>query len=113
MVLSVNRDEMFLTHVLDQINFLKEQFRGLEVENLMEDSLLQRTSLRSFEVIGESLKSISGDFKAGHPEVEWDEIVEFAEGQVNQNPSADWNMLWNFIKLRLPEIEREIKAIQK
>lgn len=113
MVLSVNRDEMFLTHVLDQINFLKEQFRGLEVENLMEDSLLQRTSLRSFEVIGESLKSISRDFKAGHPEVEWDEIVEFAEGQVNQNPSADCNMLWNFIMLRLPEIEREIKAIQK
>ncbi len=109
----MNRDEMFLTHILDQISFLKEQFRGLEVENLMEDPLLQKTSLRSFEVIGESIKSISGDFKAGHPEVEWNEIVDFAENQVNQNPSTDWSMLWNFIQLRLPEIGRELEALQK
>lgn len=102
---------MFLTHILDQITFLKEQSRGLEIENLMEDPELQRTFLKSFKIIGESVKAISRDFKASHPEVEWDEIMDFADTQTNQNPFTDWDMLWNFMQIKLPEIEQNIKKM--
>lgn len=50
----MNKDEVFLKHIFDEIAFLENQFNELEFEDLMEDPVLQRASLRSLEVIGEA-----------------------------------------------------------
>ncbi|AEG17744.1 HepT-like ribonuclease domain-containing protein [Methanobacterium paludis] len=105
----MNRDEMFLRHILDQISFLREQFLGVGPENLMEDPLLQKTCLRSFEVMGESINSVSEDFKDNHSDIDWNKIMGLMEKYINIDNGVQWDLMWNFIKTGLPEVEQEIE----
>ena len=51
----MNRDEVFLHHVLDEIIFLENQTQSLKFEDLLSDPVLQRAVLRSLEIIGKPL----------------------------------------------------------
>ena len=53
----MNKDETFLKHIFDEIDFLENQFKDIQFQDLMDDPVLQRTCLRSLEVIGEAAKS--------------------------------------------------------
>ena len=67
----MSRDHAFLMHILDEVRFLGSWSRSKDLEGLRGDPVLQRAYIRSLEVIGEAVKNLSEDLKAGHPEVEW------------------------------------------
>lgn len=99
---------MFLRHILDQISFLREQLLGVGPENLMEDALLQKTCLRSLDIMGESIKSISEDFKDNQSDADWNKINGLMN-RYNPDNGVQWDIMWNFIKTELPEVEQEIE----
>jgi len=53
----VNRDEAFLRHIMDEIKFLNDQCKRLELHELIEDEVLKRACIRSLEIIGEAVKT--------------------------------------------------------
>jgi uncharacterized protein with HEPN domain len=55
-------NEVFLKHVLDEIDFLLDHTRALSFDEFMRDAVLQRACARSFEIMGEAVKNISVDF---------------------------------------------------
>ena len=107
----MNKDETFLKHIFDEIDFLENQFNNLEFQDLMNDPVLQRACLRSLEVIGEAVKNISNDFKSENPKIEWRKIAGLRDKLIHHYFGVDWEIVWNVIKNKIPEIRESLENI--
>ena len=56
-------NQVFLSHILDEINFLIKETEGLKFEEFMQNEVLKRACSRSIEIIGEATKNLSADLK--------------------------------------------------
>ena len=106
----MNKDKTFLKHIFDEIDFLEIQFKELDFHDLMEDPVLQRASLRSLEVIGEAVKNISEDFKKENPEIEWRKIAGLRDKLIHHYFGVDWDIVWNVIENKIPEIKISLET---
>lgn len=107
----MNENEAFLRHILDEIEFLAKQFRGLQFQELMEDEVLKRASVRSLEVIGEATKNLSEDFKEKYPVVEWKKIAGLRDKLIHHYFGINWDIVWDVIKNKLPDLGKEIRIL--
>jgi len=107
----VNENEAFLRHILDEIEFLANQCRGLQFQELMEDEVLKRASVRSLEVIGEATKNLSEEFKEKYPVVEWKKIAGLRDKLIHHYFGINWDIVWDVIENKLPDLEKEIRIL--
>jgi uncharacterized protein with HEPN domain len=104
-------NEVFLKHILDEINFLLQHTQGLSFEDFVRDEMLKRASARSFEIMGEAVKNISTDFKRKHKDVEWKSIAGLRDKLIHQYFGVNWNILWDVIKERLPQLKNQVERL--
>ena len=107
----MSRDEVFLRHILDEIKFLNDHCKGLELHELMEDEVLKRACIRSFEIIGEAVKKLSESFKNKHPELEWRKIAGLRDVLIHHYFGVDWDIVWDIIRNKIPDLEEKIRRL--
>jgi len=107
----VNRDKVFITHILEEIQFLKNQCKGLELHRLKTDEVLKRAFVRSLEIIGEATKNLSEGFKEKHPEVEWKKIAGLRDKLIHHYFGVDWDIVWDVINNKLPDFGEKLKRL--
>ena len=56
-------DEVFLRHILDELDFLLNQTSGIDFDTFATDDVLRRACARSLEIIGEAVKNVSQDLR--------------------------------------------------
>src|SRR3972149_2662139 len=88
----------FLKHILDEINFLLKETKGLAYKDFASNELLKRGCTRSIEVIGEAVKNISNELKEKH------KVIHYYFG-------VNWNIVWDVIQKRIPELKPKIEKI--
>jgi uncharacterized protein with HEPN domain len=64
-------DPELLADILDAARDIVEFCQGLDEESLKSDRRTTRALVQAFTVIGEAVKRLSDQFKAGHPSVDW------------------------------------------
>lgn len=109
----VKSDEVFIKHILDEIGFLKTHSRNLDLEDLMKNEILKRAFPRSIEIIGEAAKNISDHLKEKYPDIEWKKIVGMRDKLIHAYFGISWDIVWDVIKNKLPEIEKSFKTINE
>lgn len=109
----MRHDIAFLRHILAEINFLMKETKELKFEEFMKNEVLKRASSRSMEIIGEAVKNLSPDFKKRHEEIEWKKIAGLRDKIIHRYFGVDWNIVWDVIKDRLPELKLKIERIIK
>lgn len=58
----MKRPDIFLRHIIDEINYLLQNSKALEDDKFITDETLKRSFVRSLEVIGEATKNLPDDF---------------------------------------------------
>ena len=71
----MKHDDVFINHILYEIEFMKQHSQNIDLEDLMEDEVLKRAFARSFEIICEASKNLSDTLKAENPEIGWKKIA--------------------------------------
>lgn len=107
----LDRDLVFLKHILDEAEFLMKNYQHIELQDLLEDEVLQRACLRSLEVIGEATKNLSNEFKAGHPEIEWRKIAGMRDKLVHHYFGVDWEVVWIVLVEKIPPLREDVKGL--
>jgi uncharacterized protein with HEPN domain len=107
----LKRDEVFIKHILDEIDFLIDSSQGLEYEGLIKDETLKRAFVRSLEVIGEATKNISSEFRQKYPDIEWRELTGLRDKLVHRYFGVQWEIVWDVVKNKIPQLKRRIEGI--
>jgi uncharacterized protein with HEPN domain len=105
-------DQVFLKHILDEIEFILNQSCGIELPQLMQDGKLQRALLRSLEVIGEATKNLSDGFRVKNQQVKWKEIAGLRDKLIHFYFGVDWALIWNVVKEKIPRLKEDIEKLR-
>lgn len=104
-------DQLFIQHILDEINFLLEKAKGLKFEGFMSDPILTRAAARSLEIIGEAVKNIATDLRKKHKDIEWRKIAGMRDRIIHYYFGVNWNILWDVIQSKLPDLKSKFEAM--
>ena len=107
----MKQNNVYLKHILDEINFLLKLTENLDYDSFIENELLTRAFSRSFEIIGEAVKNLSAEFRKTHNDIEWKKISGMRDKIIHQYFSVDYELLWDVIKNKLPEIKEKIQSL--
>ena len=106
-------DLAFIEHILDSINAIEKFSKNLKKEKLISDRLKQSAIVREIEIIGEAVKNVSESLKNKHQEIAWKEIAGTRDKIIHHYFSVDLNIVWNIIKINIPDLKIKISKIKK
>jgi uncharacterized protein with HEPN domain len=106
-------DKEFLRHILDEINFVLRETRGLAFRDFMKNETLTRACTRSLEIIGEAVKNLSPKFRKRYKEVEWKKLAGMRDKIIHFYFGVNWDIVWDVIKNHLPELKSHIEDMLK
>jgi len=109
----LKKDEIFIRHIFDEINFIMDKSKGLKYENLMKDETLKRAFLRSLEIIGEVTKNIAMDFREDHSDIKWKELAGLRDKLIHEYFGVKWEIVWDVIENISPKLKRQFENILK
>lgn len=107
----IERDALYLKHILDCIVDIEEFVIGYTEETFVNDKKTFNASIRMFEVIGEVAKKLSDEFKSKYPHIEWRKIAGMRDVLIHNYEGVDLDAVWQIIKNKIPELKIQIQAI--
>ncbi|MHB1686210.1 MAG: HepT-like ribonuclease domain-containing protein [Ignavibacteriaceae bacterium] len=107
----MKHNEIYLKHILDEILFLLKTTGNLNYDSFLENEIYTRAFSRSFEIIGEAVKNLPQDFRKKHSDIEWKKISGMRDKIIHQYFNVDYELLWDVIKNKLPEIKEKIQVL--
>lgn len=87
------------TSLIDQDTFLK-------------DELVIDAVARNLEIIGEATRQLPEEFKGVHTQIPWTQIGGLRNRIVHDYFGLDLEIIWEIIQHDLPELEKQIRALQ-
>ena len=107
------RDKERLEHILTAIDTLVEGGKRYTAEQAEKDSIIFYGFVKQVEIIGEATYMLTKEFRAAHPETEWDIIEKMrhvlVHGYYSITPHKVWRVIENDLPILRPQIERYLQ----
>lgn len=107
----MNKDEVYLKHVLDSIEKIEEFTKDLSKNDFLNSIEKQDSVTRRIEIIGEAVKNLSCKLKANHSDIEWKKISGTRDILIHAYFSVDELLLWDIVEKKLPILKKQIIGI--
>lgn len=102
------KDPGRLTHILQAIEYIETFTNGLSFDSLTEDPLHLHAVAHNIQIIGEAVCKLSPEFKAAHPETQWNIIEKMRHVLVHDYYQIDNEVLWDVIQNDLPKLKEQV-----
>jgi uncharacterized protein with HEPN domain len=107
----MKHDQVFLNHILEEINFLIKETKDKKFEEFIKNEVLKRACARSLEIIGEAVKNLSNDFKKSHKGIEWKKIAGLRDKMIHDYFGVNWDIVWDVIKNQIPRLKGQVHSM--
>jgi len=104
-------DKQLLQHILDEVLFLENEVKGLDIGAFLKDEKDQRAFARSIEIIGEAVKNLSEQLVSKHPEIEWRKIAGMRDRLIHGYFSVNYKLVWDVASNVIPRFKAQIVEI--
>jgi uncharacterized protein with HEPN domain len=84
------RDDAYLLDILLAARKVLSYAEGFSWEDFRKDGRTQDAVMRNLQIIGEAVRKISDEFRSGHPEVPWSEIMGMRTGWFTNTAAFRW-----------------------
>jgi len=109
----MNRDIVFVSHIIDAINNINNSTNKLSEDEFKISEDIKDACIRRLEIIGEAVKNISQETKEGYKEVEWRKVAGTRDRVIHAYFRVNLNTVWEIIKKDLPILKKQIEKIKK
>ena len=90
-------DSYYFSKIIEDINTIKKYFNNASYEQFLSDSQLVDAIMFRLIQLVENTKNISPEFKNGHSEIKWGEIIGFRNGIVHEYGKTDYTTVYDVI----------------
>ena len=101
---NIKNDSYYITKIQDDLFFIVEHMKDVDLEELASYELLQDSMLFRLIQISENAKQLSNDFKTQHPSVPWTAIYGLRNRIVHDYGSVDLSIVFDTLKNDIPEL---------
>lgn len=111
--MSKNRDEVYLSHVLEAIKKIEKYLRGVDFEKFKKYDILIDAVVRELEIIGEATNQLSDQFKEKHHKILWHQVIGMRNQLIHGYFDVDLEVVWTTCKEDLQGFKKQIKKLIK
>lgn len=101
----------FLKHILDECNYLLQEYNSNTFENFINDRRLSKAICRSLEIIGEAASRIHPDLKTKYNQVAWREMSDIRNKIIHDYFGIDYDIVWDTVKTDIPQLKEWVEII--
>jgi len=105
--------KLYVKDILEAIKAIEKFVEGMNFESFKEDDKTSSAVIRKFEIIGEATKNIPQSIKEKYPHIPWKEMAGFRDKLIHFYFGIKYDIVWDTIKLRLPELRNNIEKVLK
>jgi len=105
--------KLYVKDILEAIKAIEKFVEGMDFESFKEDDKTSSAVIRKFEIIGEATKNIPQSIKEKYPHIPWKEMAGFRDRLIHFYFGIKYDIVWDTIKLRLPELRNNIEKVLK
>ena len=100
----MDRDLGVLVDILLAARDVLEFKRGATQAEFLRSNLLQSAILHKLVIIGEASRRLSEEFRAQHPEIQWQRVIALRNFVVHEYDQIDFTIVWNICERHVPEL---------
>ena len=104
-------DKERLLHILDSIDSIIDFTQNISYQQYNDDFKLRLALIKLLEIIGEASAGISEETQLRFSEVEWSVLKSVRNVLVHEYFGIDYDIIWNAIKDRIPELKQKISNV--
>jgi uncharacterized protein with HEPN domain len=100
-----------LIDVWKEMEHIESFSASLDYEELIKDEKSLYAIVRCFEIIGEAVKNLPEEIKEKYYQIPWKDMAGMRDKLIHEYFGIDYEILWETIKHRIPELRREWSKI--
>lgn len=104
---------LLLGDIQAAINNIAAFTKGMTFEMYQSDLRTKHALERNFEIIGEAVSRIPGEFKVFHPQIEWRILKDFRNFIIHEYFGINDEIVWDTIQLRIRELSDSFSDLLK
>ncbi|MCC8070528.1 MAG: DUF86 domain-containing protein [Bacteroidales bacterium] len=98
------RDKERLRHILEACETIQSSLSTIGFETIVQDPLRYFGLIKHIEIIGEAVYKLTKEFRAQHPEVEWQSIADLRHILVHDYYRINPEMLRVIVERDIPSL---------
>ena len=102
------RQRLYLTHVLECVDRIEDYLPKTKAE-FLDDTMRQDALIRALQVLAESTKRLSEEFKNSRPEVDWRAIAGLRNILVHEYLQVDLDEVWTIATRDLSQLRDAVE----
>ena len=105
--------KLFIKDILECINKIENFVGEMSFDEFMRDEKTKSAVVRELEVMGEATKNIPKSIRDKYKNLPWSQIAKTRDKIIHFYFGVDYEVIWEVVKKRLPEIKAVIERIFK
>ncbi len=106
----MNRDELYLRHILTAISRI-EEYVSVGEDEFVSASHWQDAVIRQLEIIGEATKRLSNRLRDDYPEIPWRRMAGLRDVLIHDYLGVDIQAVWQITQKSIPDLKQKIEYI--
>jgi uncharacterized protein with HEPN domain len=105
-------DKVYLLHILEAINQIREYTQDLDYDGFLKSRLVQDGVIRQLEIIGEATKNLSQETRDKDVQIPWKDMAGMRDVLIHQYFGVDLVAVWTTVEQDLPFLEQGISRLR-
>ena len=108
----MKEDKILLNHIIESIDYILEFNNGITEGAFLKSRMIQDSTIRNFEIIGEATKNISEKTKNHFPDISWRQMAGLRDKLIHDYAGVDLISVYRIVVDILPALKTRLAEIE-